>query len=191
MWGTRRKNKAQEEDKELRDLVRTYAQLHETANAPKTQQSFANSTNKQAVKPSPETTSAPPVDSPDDEVIQGRDLSYTHKEAKIYAKEDPCDLFRHMDVSPSNRISNTRITTIINCIHYITALTFIAMDSDAQENITGRISNFAIKRRIWIRWRERLRLDDDGLKSLRSYERRDVVRIFGRLERNLLRILFR
>jgi len=43
----------------------------------------------------PETNPKP---SPDD-VIQGKSISYTRAEALMYADEEPCDSWRHIDVS--------------------------------------------------------------------------------------------
>lgn len=44
-------------------------------------------------------TTANPQSKPLDEVIQGKSISYTRAEALMYADEEPCDSWRHIDVS--------------------------------------------------------------------------------------------
>jgi hypothetical protein len=95
MWWNRKKEDIPDEDAELRDLIKTYSQLQEnnksspTSNVPllppKSQSSKSSAQN-----PLPEL--------PQEEVIQGRSISYTHAEAKLYADEEPCDTWRHIDV---------------------------------------------------------------------------------------------
>jgi hypothetical protein len=104
-WMARKKQDAPDEDAELRDLVNAYAQLH-NSNDPSQPAKPPVSTTKSTPEPSKPQTSSQQSSKDDlpglpmDEVIRGSSISYTRAEAKMYANEEPCDTWRHLDVFP-------------------------------------------------------------------------------------------
>jgi hypothetical protein len=98
MWWNRDKKDKEpsKEDAELRALAKSYGELHGTP-APTKSSSMSSSplsTNPSAPQSSPESLPELPMD----DVIRGSSITYTRREAKLYAKEEPCDSWRHFDV---------------------------------------------------------------------------------------------
>jgi hypothetical protein len=96
MWQSRKKDFEHDEDAELRALAKAYAQLHEQKNPSGTPASLASGNRSKQV--SPDSSMEPLPELPMDEVIRGSSFSYTRAEAKLYANEEPCDTWRHLDV---------------------------------------------------------------------------------------------
>ena len=98
MWWTRKRHRETNEDAELRDLVNEYAQLY---NEKSSITSIASSTQNQTSFQTPNAAAIRESLSnfPKDQVIEGQSLRYTREEAEKYANEEPCDSWRHIDVS--------------------------------------------------------------------------------------------
>jgi hypothetical protein len=98
MWWNRDKKDQgpSKEDAELRALAKSYSELHGTQAPTKSSSmsSFPLSVNPSAPQSSPESLPELPMD----DVIRGSSITYTRREAKLYAKEEPCDSWRHFDV---------------------------------------------------------------------------------------------
>jgi hypothetical protein len=95
----RRRKEDAPDDAELRDLLKEYSRVHGyKLNAPgkETSEPAKSSVLSAAAAAPPKATS----DSSLEEVIQGESFSYTKKETIIYADEEPCDSWRHIDVPP-------------------------------------------------------------------------------------------
>jgi hypothetical protein len=100
MWCTRKKE-VPDEDAELRALAKAYSEMHDR-NKPTSIPDSKPSQHLPAIIPQPSTPTQ--IDTipelPMDDIIQGSSLSYTRAESKLYANEEPCDTWRHIDVPP-------------------------------------------------------------------------------------------
>jgi len=92
MWWNRDKKDKEpsKEDAELRALAKSYGEPHAKSSS---MSSSPLSTNPSAPQSSPESLPELPMD----DVIRGSSITYTRREAKLYAKEEPCDSWRHFD----------------------------------------------------------------------------------------------
>jgi hypothetical protein len=97
MWWSR-KEKA-DEDAELRELLRTYSRLHPDTKSPNNAkpQPLTQSSRRQKPPSTPSPGAADPEERPD-EVIKGNSFDYTRAEAEMYANEEPCNSWHHIDV---------------------------------------------------------------------------------------------
>jgi len=122
MWWNREKKEIEssKDDAELRALAKSYAELRRKEDAPKS--SSMSSTASSTASAEPSITSALPtsLDSvpelPMDDVIRGSSITYTRREAKLYAKEEPCDWWRHFDVS------SYEMTIVLTARNYFTII---------------------------------------------------------------------
>jgi hypothetical protein len=100
-WNRRKETDPSKEDAELRALANSYAELYRK-DPPKS--SSMSSKTPSTSSPEPDVPSALPLsldsvpELPTDDVIRGSSITYTRREAKLYAKEEPCDWWRHFDV---------------------------------------------------------------------------------------------
>jgi hypothetical protein len=100
MWWTRKKEPP-DEDVELRALAKAYSEMHDR-NKPASIPSNPSQHLPPTIPQKPQISTPAQIDAvpdlPMDDIIQGSSLSYTRAEAKIYANEEPCDSWRHIDV---------------------------------------------------------------------------------------------
>jgi hypothetical protein len=101
-WEKRpQERKIGDEDAELRDLIKEYSRIHGHGNVESNSESEQPARTTFSLRNPFKSLSAPSEtkgELPSDEIIQGQAVSYTAVEAKLYAKEEPCDTWRHFDV---------------------------------------------------------------------------------------------
>jgi len=152
-WARRAPEKeGSDEDAELRDLMKEYSRVHRHSNAQAKEESEAL-TAKLSLNPfknlanQSTTPSKTKTESPANELIQGQAISYTRKEALLYANEEPCDTWRHFDVLHRRTKANSRNGFII-IYRYIWAQITIGMDTDGHLYHTGMNYDSALVRRV-------------------------------------------
>jgi hypothetical protein len=97
MWWSRKPREVSDQDAELRALAEAYAAMH-NQNQPSTS---TNVKPPQSIPPESQASTSSLLDTPEipqDEIIRGSSINYTRAEAELYAKEEPCDSWRHFDV---------------------------------------------------------------------------------------------
>jgi hypothetical protein len=107
MWQSRKKENVSDEDAELRSLANAYSSKLKGITDPVAKTETSSPPKSALNSPPPLTTiTSQPSTSPEkvaesspNDIIQGNSFSYTLTEAKLYANEEPCDTWRHFDVT--------------------------------------------------------------------------------------------
>ena len=106
MSSRRRKEAIENEEAGLRALLQAYAKSHNPSNpssqpntqGPASNPNFFTSLFLRNKPTNPQQEPPQEAISDLDEVVKGKSISYTRREAKIYSNEEPCDSWRHFDV---------------------------------------------------------------------------------------------